>query len=705
MKRFAHFIAYHPKTVVIVALLLLIPAVLGYIGTYVNYDILSYLPEELDSVQGEIELDKTFNSAAMSFLVVENMPAKDVKALKEKIAEVKNVSDVIWVDDIADISIPEAALPDVIRTVFYNKDSSCTLILVRYKYDAMSDETMEAIEDIRSLMNEQCFISGMSVILKDTRDMTDSQAPIFVAIAIASALVVMSICMESWIQPLVLLAALGIAVIYNMGTNIFFGQISYITQSIAAILQLGVTMDYSVFLIDRFNEEKLRCTDKREAMENAIQAAFSSLAGSSLTTVFGFLALCFMQLSLGLDIGLVMAKGVVLGVVTVVIVLPAFVIQLDKPLTKYSHKSLIPSFNRLNGAILKKRPVFAVIFIVLLIPSFFLQSKVDVYYSMDKMLPADTPCIEGLNKVKDEFNMATSHFIIVDDSVEASKLARMESEIEKLDGISSVLAYNKFVGSGIPDSMIPDSLKTLVKAGGKQMILANSSYTSATDECNAQLDKLESIVKSYDSSGVITGEGALYKDLITITDHDFKLTNILSIISIFILIAIVFKSISIPVILIASIELAIFINEALCVVTGTEISFIAPTVISCVQLGATVDYAILMSTRFREEIQKGHDRKKAMHIAANSADKSIIQSALVFFAATFGVYLTCDINIVKELCSLLARGSLISAAIIILLLPPIMSLLEGVINKTTYNFRGTKIPKKKKNIKTGEAAQ
>lgn len=696
MKHFAKFIAYHPKVIILVALLLLIPAAFGYLNTFVNYDILSYLPEDLDSVQGEKVLDETFNSAAMSFLLVEDMPAKDIVALKDKVAQVDHVTSAMWVDEIADISIPKEALPDVIKKIFYSNDGNCTLILVQYDTKAMSDETMNAISDIKALMNKQCFISGMSVIMKDTCELTDTQAPIFIAIAIVFALIVMAFCMESWLQPLVLLAALGMAVVYNMGTNIFLGQISYITQCIAAILQLGVTMDYSVFLIDRFNEEKLRYADKRDAMASAIQSAFVSLMGSSLTTVFGFLALCFMSLSLGMDIGLVMAKGVLLGVLTVVIILPAFVILLDKPLTKYRHRNLIPNFNRLNKFVVKRRAVFIIIFVILIVPSYILHDKVDAYYSMDKMLPSDIDSIAGLGKLKDDFNMATSHFVIVDDSVEASKLAQMETEIQNLDGISSMVAYNEFVGPGIPDSMIPDSLKSLAKAGGKQMILVNSSYTSATDECNAQLENMEKIVKSYDESAMITGEGALYKDLIDITNHDFKVTNMLSILSIFILVAIVFKSISIPVILISSIELAIFINEALCVVTGSQVSFIAPTVISCVQLGATVDYAILMSTRFREEIQKGLDRKQAMIEAANAADKSIVQSALVFFGATIGVYLTCDINIVKEICALLARGSLISAGVIIFLLPSLLSSLEGIINKTTYNFRGTKIPKNKK---------
>ena len=704
MKRIAKFIAYHPKTITIIAVLLLIPAAIGYINTFVNYDILSYLPGELDSVKGENELDETFNSASMSFLVIEDMPSKDVAALKEKIAKVDNVSSVIWVNDIADISIPQEIIPQAVKDIFYSKDGKCTMMLIKYKYKAVTDETMKAIEDVRGLLNNQCFLSGMGVIMKDTRDLADSQAPIFIAIAIAIALVVMTFCMESWIEPWVLLAALCMAVVYNMGTNLIFGQISYITQCIAAILQLGVTMDYSVFLIDRFEEEKPKYADKRDAMASAIQGAFLSLSGSSLTTIFGFLALCFMNLSLGKDIGLVMAKGVVFGVLTVTIVLPALVLQCDKIIHKYRHRSFIPKFDKLNNFVVNHKKVWVAIFVVLFIPSYIMQSNVNVYYSMDRMLPDDIGCIAALNKMKEEFNMATSHFIIVDDSLDASDLVKMENEIKGTAGVTNMVAYNSFVGSGIPDSMIPDELKSIAKSGGRQMILVNTSYVAATDECNEQLTKINNIVKKYDKNGYVTGEGAMYKDLIDITDHDFKLTSVLSILSIFILIAIIFKSISIPTILVMSIELAIFVNKAISFATGTTLSFIAPTIIGCVQLGATVDYAILLTTRFREEMRNGHNKLDAIKIAANASDRSIFQSALVFFGATFGVFLTCDIKIVKEVCLLLARGSLISAGVIVFMLTPLLLVLEGLIEKTTYDFLGKKLKlkMKKKENKTAD---
>ena len=705
MKRIAKFISYHPRTITFIAILLLIPAAIGYINTFVNYDILSYLPGELDSVKGENELDETFNSASMSFLVIEDMPSKDIAALKEKIAKVDNVSSVIWVDDIADISIPQEAIPQVVKDIFYSKDGKCTMMLIQYKYKAVTDQTMKAIEDVRALLNKQCFLSGMGVIMKDTRDLADSQAPIFIAIAIAIALVVMTFCMESWVEPWVLLAALCMAVVYNMGTNFIFGQISYITQCIAAILQLGVTMDYSVFLIDRFEEEKPKYADKRDAMASAIQGAFISLSGSSLTTIFGFLALCFMDLSLGKDIGLVMAKGVVFGVVTVAVVLPALVLQCDKAIHKYQHRSFIPKFDKLNNFVLNHKKIWVAVFVVLFIPSYIMQSNVNVYYSMDRMLPDNIGCIEALNKMKEEFNMATSHFIIVDDSLDASDLVKMENEIKETAGVTNMVAYNSFVGSGIPDSMIPDDLKSIAKSGGRQMILVNTSYVAATDECNEQLTKINNIVKKYDKNGYVTGEGAMYKDLIDITDHDFKLTSVLSILSIFILIAIIFKSISIPTILVLSIELAIFVNKAISFATGTTLSFIAPTIIGCVQLGATVDYAILLTTRFREEMRNGHNKLDAIKIAANASDRSIFQSSLVFFGATFGVFLTCDIKIVKEVCLLLARGSLISAGVIVFMLTPLLLVLEGLIEKTTYDFLGKKLKakiKKKKETKTAD---
>lgn len=697
MKKIAHWIAYHPKMVLIVCLLLIIPAAVSYFNTFINYDILTYLPENLDSVKGEQILDKTFHNAASSIIICEDMSVKDVQQLKAKIQKVDGVSQVIWADDLCDITVPQEILPDVMKNTFYSFDGKSTLMMVQYENGGATDETMNAIKEIRSIMNENVYMAGISAITADTKNLADSQAPIYIAIAIALALIALSFTMTSWVLPFIVLAALGVAVIYNMGTNIFFGQISYITQCIAAILQLGVTMDYSVFLIDRFEEEKKHFDSKPEAMAHAINSTFTSLCGSSLTTIFGFLALCFMSFTLGLDIGLVMAKGVLFGVLTVVILLPALVLLFDNLIVKTEHKSLIPNFNKLNGFLIKHKKALALFFVLLIIPAYFCRTNINVYYNMDKALPQDLSSIVSLNKMKDSFNMATTHFVIVDDNISESKLSMMTEEMKDVDGITNVLSLNSFIGAAIPSSILPDEIKQICVKDGKQLMMLNTSYSAASDEENTQIDNLEKIVKKYDDTGYITGEGVLTKDLISITDRDFTVTSAISIAAIFILIMIIFKSVSIPFILIASIELAILVNLALSFIFGTPVSFIGPTVIGCVQLSATVDYAILLSTRFREEIHKGLSKTEAIHKAANESDRSIFQSALVFFCATFGVYLTCNITIIKEICSLLARGSIISALIIIFLLTPILLVSEGIISKTSIGWRKPYVRKSKRN--------
>lgn len=697
IKRIANWEAYHPKTVVVIALILMIPSIIGFVCTRVNYDILSYLPDDLESVQGEKVLDETFQNAGMSIVIVEDMPAKYTEALKEEIGKIDGVRSVMWSDELAGTQTPVEALPDVLRNIFYSADGSKTMMLVQFEYAGSADETLQAIKQIKKLANEKTFISGLSAITEDTKELADRQAPIYVAIAIMLALAVMSLLMESWVLPFVILVVLGIAIVYNMGTNIFMGEISFITQAIAAILQLGVTMDYSIFLMDRYIEEKEHFPDRREAMASAVSKSFAALLGSSLTTVFGFVALCFMQLTLGFDIGFVMAKGVVLGILTVILVLPAFILLFEEHINRYCHKNLIPSFKKLNGFVFKHKKVLAILFVLLLIPSYFIQSRADVYYNMDKALPDDIISIQGLNKLKNDFNMASTQFLIVDDSIPAGKLMQMEKEVEWLDGISSVLAYNSILGPAVPDGIIPDEILKICKQGGLQMIMVNSEYGAATDELNEQITQMEKIVKRYDENALITGEGALTKDLITTTDRDFLVTSILSVAAIFILIAICFKSISLPILLVLSIELAIWINLSFATLMGTELSFVSPTVINCVQLGATVDYAILLTTRFREDLQHGKTKKDAILNAAEAAERSILQSASVFFAATFGVYLICDIPLIKGICALLARGSIISALVIIFFLAPILYLCEGVINKTTYGWRENKSIKLIKN--------
>lgn len=702
IKKIAKWEANHPKLVVLIALLLLIPSILGFLGTRVNYDILSYLPEDLESVQGQYVLDKTFNNAGISIIIVDDMPAKYTAALKSEVAEIDGVSNVMWIDDIAGIDTPVEALPDTLRDIFYSQDGKKTMMLVQYKNSGSSDETLNAIKEIKKIANEKTFISGMSAITQDTKEMTDTQAPFYIAVAIVLALLLMSFMMESYILPLVILAALGIAILYNMGTNIFLGEISFITQAIAAILQLGVTMDYSIFLMDRYAEEKQKYQDRTEAMAQAVSKSFTALMGSSLTTISGFLALCFMQLSLGFDIGFVMAKGVVFGILTVIFILPSIILLFENLINKYKHRCLIPSFKKLNGFVFKHKKFFAILFVILLIPSFIIQNSTDVYYNLDKAIPDDLISIQGLNKLKNDFNMASTQFLIVDDNIPAGKLMQMEKQINDLDGIASVVAYNGILGPTVPDDIIPDDLLKICKADGKQMIMVNSQYGAATDELNAQLDTMEAIVKSYDKNALITGEGALTKDLIKTTDVDFLVTSILSIAAIFILIAICFKSISLPILLVLSIELAIWINLAISNLLGADVSFVSPTVINCVQLGATVDYAILLTTRFKEEIRLGKCKKDAILTATDAAEKSILQSASVFFIATFGVYLICNISLIKGICALLARGSIISALVIVLFLSPILYLSEGVINKTSIGWRHDSKKKRKiRNNKNG----
>lgn len=691
VERISRFIAYHPKTILIMATLLLIPCIFGYIDAQINYDIMSYLPEELDSVKGEVILDEVFGNAANAFLVIEDMPSKDVAAIKEKVEAVNGVKSVTWIDTFADISIPQSILPDVVKNIFYSSDGNATMMMVQFENGSASEITMQSIKDIKALMNKQCFLSGMSAIMADTKDLVETEAPIYIAIAVALALIALSFTMKSWILPFVLLLALGYAVIYNMGTN-FFGSISYITQSIAAILQLGVTMDYSVFLMDRYDEELIKTPDRKEAMSRAISKTFVSLAGSSLTTVFGFLALCFMSFTLGFDIGIVMSKGVILGVLSVVIVLPAMLLMFHTPIHRFSHKPLVPKFDGLVSFSVNHKKAIAIVFVLLIFPSIIMKNNVNIYFNFEKALPQDMSSVASLSKLKTDFNMATTHFVIVDEDIPSRNISNMVNEFEQVDGISTVLSLNSFVGSAIPEDIIPDSVKEICEKGGYRLMMINSVYGAATNEGNEQIDKLLTILHKYDENGYITGEGALAKDLVTVTDRDFKITSIISIAAIFILIAICFKSISIPVILVASIELAILINEAISFITGAEVPFIAPTVIGCVQLGATVDYAILMTTRYREELRSGKDKKQAVTDAATASCRSIFQSALVFFCATFGVYLVCNVMLVKSICAMLARGAVISALIIMICLPAILCISEKLIEKTTLNWKkGEKI--------------
>lgn len=686
MKKIALWEAKHPKTVLLLALLLLIPALIGFACTGVNYDILSYLPDELESMQGEQVLDETFNTAGISIIITEDMQPKYTLALKNEILKVEGVSSVIWVDTLADIGIPADALPDVLKNIFYSADGTKTMMLVRYDPAGGEGSDLKAIAQIKTLLGENAFMSGLSVIVDDTREICDSQAPLYIAVAVALALAVMALMMESWFQPLIVLLSLGIAVLYNMGTNFFLGEISFITQCVAAVLQLGVTMDYSIFLIDRYSEEKEHYPTREEAMAAAVTKSFAALAGSSLTTVFGFLALCFMHLKLGFDIGFVMAKGVLFGILTVVFVLPSIVLIFEKQILKYRHRSFIPDLTKVNVFTLKHKKAFALIFLLLLAPSYLIQKDIDLYYSMNKALPGYLTSMQGFEKLKNDFDMACTQFAIVDDSIPAAKLMEMEKKLENMDGVGSFLAYNSIVGPAIPDDILPDEIMQLCKQDGLQLFLVNSKFDPATPELTAQLQQMEQIVKSYDPNAYITGEGAIEQGLIDTTDRDFAVTAALSVAAIFMLIAIVFKSVTLPIILVLSIELAIWLNLSLSVIMGKEASFVDPTVINCIQLGATVDYAILLTTRFREELRFA-PKQEAMLKAVKMAQQSIFQSAAVFFAATFGVYVVCDIYIVRGMCALLARGAIISEIVIVLFLAPLLVVCEGFIAKTTPSWR------------------
>lgn len=686
MKKIALWEAKHPKTVLLFALLLLIPALIGFACTGVNYDILSYLPDELESMQGEQVLDETFNTAGISIVITEDMQPKYTLALKNEILKVEGVSSVIWVDTLADIGIPADTLPDVLKNIFYSADGTKTMTLVRYDPAGGEGSDLKAIAQIKTLLGENAFMSGLSVIVDDTREICDSQAPLYIAVAVALALAVMALMMESWFQPLIVLLSLGIAVLYNMGTNFFLGEISFITQCVAAVLQLGVTMDYSIFLIDRYSEEKEHYSSREEAMAAAVTKSFAALSGSSLTTVFGFLALCFMHLKLGFDIGFVMAKGVLFGILTVVFVLPSIVLIFEKQILKYRHRSFIPDLTKVNVFTLKHKKAFALIFLLLLTPSYLIQKDIDLYYSMNKALPGYLTSMQGFEKLKNDFDMACTQFVIVDDSIPAAKLMEMEKKLENMDGVSSLLAYNSIVGPAIPDDILPDEIMQLCKQDGLQLFLVNSKFDPATPELTAQLQQMEQIVKSYDPNAYITGEGAIEQGLIDTTDRDFAVTAALSVAAIFILIAIVFKSVTLPIILVLSIELAIWLNLSLSVIMGKEASFVDPTVINCIQLGATVDYAILLTTRFREELRFA-PKQEAMLKAVKMAQQSIFQSAAVFFAATFGVYVVCDIYIVRGMCALLARGAIISEIVIVLFLAPLLVVCEGFIAKTTPSWR------------------
>lgn len=685
LERIAKFLTRKPKIVVLIAVALLIPSCIGYAATRVNYDILTYLPQDLESAQGINLLEDPFHMAATSMLIVEDMPAAYTNDLINAIKDVPGVSNAIWVSNLVGIQIPNSMIPEEFRSMFYSGDS--TMMIIQYEKAGASEETMAAIQQIRSLCNGRCFLAGFSVIIEDTKELVNRELPVFVALAVVLALAAMAVTMESRMLPLVLMANIGIAVLYNFGTNIFLGKISYITKAIAAVLQLGVTMDYSVFLYRRYEQELPNYDDKRDAMAQAIIAAFKSLSSSCLTTVAGFLALCFMRLTLGKDIGIVMAKGVLHGVLTVILVMPAIVLLCDEKIQRHKHKTLLPDFSSINDFTIRHRKGFVVLTLLLFIPSLYAQNHANIYYKLDESLPKDMPSIISNEKLKSEFGMATSHFILLSDDLSTTDMSDMEREIKDIPGITSIVSYHSLMGTGIPDFFIPADVKDMLKQDGRQLLMVNSKYETASDEVAEQLNMLTSAVKKYDPDSMVTGEAAMTNDLIETTAVDFKVTNYLSIAAIFLIIAIAFKSLTVPIVLVAAIELAIILNQGVPYFTGSAVPFVAPTVISCVQLGATVDYAILMTSRFQEELRLGKSRKEAVHIAATTSDSSIITSALVLFLATLGVSLVTSIDMIGSICIMLSRGAVISAIVIIFLLPPILYVCEPIFSRTSLHWK------------------
>lgn len=684
MNKVSKAIAQSRMLILVIAFLLLIPSVLGYLKTDVNYDILGYLPDELDTRIAQSILKDDFDCGSLGMLIVENMEDKDVSKLKEEVKKVEGVNDVIWIDDAIDLSVPKEILPEDIRDIFYSENS--TLMIIKFVGTDASTETENALSDVRKIAGKQAFLSGVAGVIKDTKDLANKETPIYVLIAVILSIIILSITMESYVIPIVFLSSIGIAIIYNMGSNVIFENISYVTKALSAVLQLGVTMDYSIFLLHRYDEERESRENKVEAMANAIEATIESVVGSALTTVAGFLALCVMDLALGKDIGLVMAKGVVIGVICTITILPALVLTFDKVIHKYKHKNILPTFQKSSSFIIKHHKVIVLISLLILIPAAIGKEKASVYYNLDESLPDNLPSIVANDKLKNEFNMVSTNIILVSDDLDRYKVKEMVKELNNIDGVTMAASLESVLGSRIPENFLPNELLEQVKKGGYEGIIVNSKYKSATNEVAVQLDEINEIVKKYDPEGLVGGEAPLTNDLVTIADSDFKKVSIFSIVAIFLIIMVIFKSISVPVLLVLSIELAIFINLGIPYYTGTTIPFISSIVIGTIQLGATVDYAILLTSRFKEELSNTNDKKEAMIKALQSSSRSIITSALTFFGATAGVGIISELEMISSLCVLMARGAIISMLVILFVLPGILLIFEGIIIKTSKSF-------------------
>lgn len=685
--RFSKAVVRGRVAILILTVILMIPAVFGMLETRINYDMLNYLPDDMDTVIGQNALLEDFGKGAFSFIVVENMPEKDVAALQEKLESVEHVETVLWYNSLMDTSIPMQLLPDKLYDAFNTGDA--TMMAVFFDTATSADETMDAIREIRPIAGKQCFVSGMSALVTDLKDLCEREEPIYVAIAVVLACVAMMVFLDSWLIPFVFLASIGAAILLNLGSNWFMGEISYITKALSAVLQLAVTMDYSIFLWHSYNEQRAIYPDKCEAMAHAISATLTSVVGSSITTIAGFLALCFMSFTLGRDLGIVMAKGVLLGVLSCVTVLPSLILLLDKPLQKTRHRSILPKMDGLAKGVTKVFPVFLALFVVLAPVFYFAYDKTndEVYYDMGQCLPEDMEYVIANSKLSEEFDIASTHMLLVDASLPSKQVRSMISDMEQVDGVKYVLGLESVVGAGVPEEILPDSVRSILKSDKWELLLINSEYKVASDEVNAQIDSLNAILKKYDPTGMLIGEAPCMKDMIETTDHDFKVVNAVSILAIFLIILLVERSISLPFLLIAVIELAIFINLGLPHFLGQSLPFIAPICISTIQLGATVDYAILMTTRYKAERLAGKEKRPAVITALSTSIPSIIVSGMGLFAATFGVAIYSDIDIISSMCMLMARGAIVSMLCVILILPALLLLCDRLVCATTLGMR------------------
>lgn len=686
MQKFGRGVVKLRVPILIVSVLLLIPSIFGFVSTRINYDILSYLPSDIETMKGQDIMLDEFGKGGFSLVMLDGMDDKDVEKVKEKIEKVDHVCDVLWYDTLADVSLPKEVLPDDIYD-FFNTDNS-TMMAVFFDEATSADGSLEAVKEIRSIAGEQCFVSGMSSVVEDIKDLTMQEAPMYVVIAVILTSIILALTMDSFLIPLFFMLSVGMAIIYNMGTNFIQGEISFITEALAAVLQLAVTIDYSIFLWHSYKEEKEKHPgDDKEAMAVAIGKTITSVVSSSITTVAGFLALCFMSYELGMDMGIVMAKGVVIGVICCITVLPSMILVFDKALEKTMHKDLVPSLEKPSKFIIKHHAAFIVLFIVVLIPAVYGQINTNVYYNLTDTLPKDLNSVIANTKLDEEYNMATTHMLLVDADMKPKEVNSMLDEMGKVDGVSFSMSLDTLIGPSIPREIVPDSVTKILKSDKWQLMLVGSEYKVASDEENAQIDELSKILKSYDKDGMLIGEAAATKDLIDITDHDFKVVNIVSIAAIFIIILIALRSVSLPIILVAVIEFAITVNMGVPCFTNTTIPFIASVVIGTIQLGATVDYAILMTTRYKTERNAGKDKHEAVTIALTTSMKSIMVSALGFFASTFGVGVYSSVDMISQLCTLMSRGAIISMITVICILPSMLMLFDKVIINTTMGMK------------------